>query len=94
MRPIDGDTIIKHPMFHTWRKKELVEAIKNTTTLDVRPIIHAYWKPVHEQVVLNGHLIFKDGVRCSQCNMGHSGRNYCEECGATMDEEASPEWEE
>ena len=94
MRPIDADKVIKPATIHTMSKKDLVEAIKNAQTLDVKPIIHAYWKPVHEQVFLNGHLIFKDGVRCSQCNEGHSGRNYCEECGAIMDAKEPEEWNE
>lgn len=50
----------------------------------LRPV--GRWEPVHETKIVNGHLLFADGYECSKCHKGHSGGNYCESCGARMED--------
>ena len=88
MRPIDADEVIKPSTIYTMRKKDLVEAIKNAPTLDVVPVVHAHWIPIHNQRCVNGHIVFGDSFECSNCGQGNSGGRFCEECGSEMDEEA------
>lgn len=43
---------------------------------DVEPVIHGHW------------VVDEDGnIKCSECGYHGVGDNYCERCGAKMDEE-------
>lgn len=59
--------------------------LEDIPTIEAEPVIHAEWVERNEQTVVNGHVLFADGVVCSRCGYGNSGRNYCEYCGAKMD---------
>lgn len=72
---------------------DMVKVVKGIPSLDVTPVIHAYWEIIYESSA---------GVtdaRCSNCgfeslayeNDVHTDENcnYCPCCGAKMDEEVS-----
>lgn len=54
---------------------------------EVVPVVHGRWIWFHEIVKDMHGLRAIDGCRCSLCGMGSSGRAFCENCGAKMDEE-------
>lgn len=71
-RPIDARYLIKH-----WDStKSMVDNIDAAPTLDVAPVVHAYWKD-------NGA-----NFKCSACGMTerYNDYSYCHYCGAKMDE--------
>ena len=67
--------------------RKIQQIIADTPTIDPEILLPAgKWVPVHKAKIVNGHRLFADGYECSRCHEGHSGRNYCEECGARMEE--------
>lgn len=54
---------------------------------DVAPVVHGRWIWFHEIVKDMHGLRAIDGCKCSLCGLGNSGDNFCECCGAKMDEE-------
>ena len=68
--------------------------VNNAPTLDVQPVVHAHWDVIdgdsggYEEFV---HVW--ETLRCSRCGMERTTEDgympqYCEDCGAKMDEEA------
>lgn len=51
------------------------KAIDDAPTVDAEPVRHGYWE------------VDEDGnIKCSECGHRGVGDNYCERCGAKMDE--------
>lgn len=63
---------------------ELCEQVK---TGKAHPARHGHWVWFHQIVEDMQGLRAIDGCRCSLCGIGNSGDNFCECCGAKMDEE-------
>ena len=50
--------------------------IKKKSVVDVAPVVHGHW------------VVDEDGnIKCSECGHHGVGDNYCERCGARMDED-------
>ena len=61
--------------------------IRTAPTVNSAPERHGHWVWFH-QIVNDMHgLRAIDGCTCSLCGLGTSGDNFCEWCGARMDEE-------
>ena len=65
---------------------EVLELIKSLPTIEAEPVRHGYWKPFDDY---NASLWW----RCSRCGYtiddDEIPMNYCPECGARMDGDAS-----
>lgn len=49
--------------------------MSETSTVDAEPVRHGHW------------IVDEDGnIKCSECGHRGVGDNYCERCGARMDE--------
>lgn len=65
----------------------LHELCKQVKTGKAHPAQHGHWVWFH-QIVNDVHgLRAIDGCKCSLCGLGTSGNNFCECCGAKMDDE-------
>ena len=74
-----------------WTTDEVIDLLTFAPVIDARPMVHGHWIWFH-QIVEDMHgLRAIDGCRCSLCSMGSSGDNYCETCGAMMDEDGNDE---
>ncbi len=59
--------------------------IKNIPAADVAPVVHGRWRWV-------GECGFNDCYICSECGkIAMNDSNYCPNCGAKMDKEATDE---
>lgn len=59
--------------------------IKNIPAADVAPVVHGRWRLV-------GECGFNDCYICSECGkIAMNDSNYCPNCGAKMDKEATDE---
>lgn len=75
-----------------WTTDEVIDLLTFAPVIEARPIVHGHWI-WFRQIAEDKHGLMRhiDGCRCSLCGIGVSGGNYCEECGAIMDEEGSVE---
>jgi len=59
--------------------------VKNIPAADVAPVVHGRWRWV-------GECGFNDCYICSECGkIAMNDSNYCPNCGAKMDKEATDE---
>lgn len=55
--------------------KLLCEKLDDAPTIEAEPVKHGHW------------IVDEDGnIKCSECGHHGVGDNYCERCGAKMDE--------
>ena len=89
-RLIDADALrerMYHDAFETdsdmqkwdsgcWIRYKMFEnALEEATTVDAEPVRHGHW------------VVDEDGnIKCSECGHYGVGDDYCERCGAKMDE--------
>ena len=71
-------------------------AIEMLPAADVAPVVHgqwigvdsSFWKPTHSTDI----PVFRKTYRCSECGRRTAiAENYCPNCGAKMDKEATDE---
>ena len=83
---INRDLIVKNSMLHTWKKADLLRAIKEAPTADVEEVKHGEWLLLDECA--------NEGVYCSVCRKKVYRTEYanqkikskfCPNCGARMD---------
>ena len=80
MRLIDADELRKcfSLALHgkeVYNAEEILMTIQTTPTLDAEPVRHGHW------------VVDEDGnIKCSECGHHSVGDNYCERCGAKMNE--------
>ena len=84
MRIIDADALLDAmPKSDVLLRHQVVDAICNSTPIDVAPVVHGHWIKVSGG---NG-LVYT--IRCSECdnfdNPSYILGNYCWFCGAKMD---------
>lgn len=91
MRPIDADELLKgsceYPSYDGYIEVVTVDRIDAAPTLDVAPVVHAYWEEGDgEWVEMLRDWYLKPTYICSNCNQ-EENRNtlYCPNCGAKMD---------
>lgn len=86
---------IKHQQHREGAKyavKRIRKIIQDVHTLDVQPVVHAYWIELPKALNPN-----ENPCKCSNCGRILSFYNhypkskYCDECGAKMDKEKSNE---
>ena len=73
------------------------EKLRTMPTIDAEPVRHAKWIPCAKSGLILTEQMRKEGIRwygfkCSACNFVRKGNaprdaNYCECCGARMDED-------
>ena len=73
------------------------EKLRTMPTIDAEPVRHAKWIPCAKSGLILTEQMRKEGIRwygfkCSACNSVRKGNaprdaNYCECCGARMDED-------
>lgn len=89
---INRDLIVKNSMLHTWKKADLLRAIKEAPDADVVEVKHGEWTKTYPDNPNNGDYY------CSNCKCGvdiatgeetpiDRGFIYCFNCGANMDGE-------
>lgn len=86
---------IAENMFFSAREKEKIRvAIENEPGEDVQPVVHAHWDVIEEDSEGDETFLHVwETLRCSHCGMERATEDgympqYCEGCGAKMDEEA------
>lgn len=74
---IEREAIVNNSMLHTWKKADLLKAIKDAPSVDVAPVRHGRWV---------ANLPNPNYGRCSVCKEpGNVWQKYCPNCGAKMD---------
>ena len=74
---IERDLIVKNPMLHTWKKADLLRAIKESPTADVEEVRHGEW--------LEQNLCGKTIYVCSNCQtLGSPLWKRCPICEVKM----------
>ena len=78
MRLIDADKITITRQVYVGAltlKERLRRLLESQPTVDAEPVRHGHWE------------VDEDGnVKCSECGHSGVGDNYCERCGAKMNE--------
>lgn len=101
MRPIDADALVEAmTKFSDAMGEDMTHAIfyaHIAPTIDAVPVRHGKWIPCAKSGLILTEQMRKEGIRwygfkCSACNFVRKGNaprdaNYCECCGARMDEE-------
>ena len=92
-RLIDAAALIEQVKGITeeWTTDEVIDLLTFVPVIEARPMVHGHWIWFHQIVEDKHGLRAIDGCRCSLCGIGNSGDNYCEECGAMMDEDGNHE---
>lgn len=74
MRLIDADALLKDIADYPYGYRGMIkDTIAKQPTVD--PVKHGHW------------IVDEDGnIKCSECGHRSVGDNYCENCGAKMDE--------
>lgn len=74
----------------------VLEKVRGIPAADVIPVVHgrwigidsSFWKPTHSSDI----PVFRKTYRCSECGRRTAiAENYCPNCGAKMDKEATNE---